>query len=739
MFEPASGRQAPRATAPRRATFTAVLVVAAAGFLVGLGSGGRSPEAALRAQAGAHYSAVRIHGYPVVNPATGPAHANRPATAGSNTAVDPLTGRLPEDAPYTDPTAPFDPFAAEAPEMDVVTWNPAWISERLGDPALRAQWPGLVGIDEVSAAAHIRAGGRDASEKVWLRHWYEPQHLDKDLNADGRLTDADNNGEPDAPVNPVPSAIDEWYPAIMAELSYVLTDNDPLPAAAPAPDDLHRSAPRPVCGAAGDTRFVFPVGVAAAETEAGGPAVGHGLTSLDADFDGRPDMVRVSNERALPGLLAGMRLDFDGDGQLDTFNTNGGPLDCDEMVVLHTESIVVPIGGKVQLLDHFLAVRAVNDNSAVLDVWNTGGLTPRFMQTRTLGRGAALLAGDSGPLQVVPAGGSTLGAVPPGPWFAYVVDVDPSNGTAVILVGRALGAPCAAMEAAPGQANLTAGGPWFLKRFYVDGHEYNTVAIGTCPTGDFQFITLRTPLPKVPVVIEQHSVQLQGYAIVNPANLPSLPLPPPFNHEHTILEDVRAFESFAPVQVPPGSGSSTVPRPTVLYMGGPIGPVAPVLGADTPLPYTGRNPARPVGPYADRRATWWTYVHESRDRAMLGQLREKYGAAPPGAQAPGQATFFYNEQVFTLPWNFTEFFMPDLPDPAGSPKPFDPDRYHIRSAFTNPTARWRRWTMPDGPVPAVIPPTPPDLTANVTPDGGAPLGAPRRAAFWFDPDTPPGE
>jgi hypothetical protein len=33
----------------------------------------------------------------------------------------------------------------------------------------------------------------------------EPQHLDKDLNADGRLTDADNDGVPDAPVNPAPS------------------------------------------------------------------------------------------------------------------------------------------------------------------------------------------------------------------------------------------------------------------------------------------------------------------------------------------------------------------------------------------------------------------------------------------------------------------------------------------------------------------------------------------------------
>ena len=33
----------------------------------------------------------------------------------------------------------------------------------------------------------------------------------------------------------------------------------------------------------------------------------------------------------------------------------------------------------------------------------------------------------------------------------------------------------------------------------MDGHEYNVGAIGTCPTGGFQSITLRAPLPKTDV------------------------------------------------------------------------------------------------------------------------------------------------------------------------------------------------------------------------------------------------
>ncbi len=166
-------------------------------------------------QATLEFHTLRVYGYPVIsNPAHRP-HGNWPATAGVNGGTAPFTGLIAEDPPYSDLAGPFDPFSAEAPEMDFVTWDPAWISERLGEEAFQAAWPGLTGVDEVSAAARIRAGSVDASEKVWLRHWYEPQHLDKDLNADGRLTDRDNNGVPDAPMNPTATNIDEWYPAIM--------------------------------------------------------------------------------------------------------------------------------------------------------------------------------------------------------------------------------------------------------------------------------------------------------------------------------------------------------------------------------------------------------------------------------------------------------------------------------------------------------------------------------------------
>ncbi len=273
----------------------------------------------------------------------------------------------------------------------------------------------------------------------------------------------------------------------------------------------------------------------------------------------------------------------------------------------------------------------------------------------------------------------------------------------------------------------------------MDGHEYNTVAIATCSTDRFQYITLRAPLPKLPVTIEQHSVRLQSYP-----TLTALPLLPPFNYEHTVLEDIRSFQRFPNVEVPPDTVPPVINRPNTIYMGGPIGPVAPVLARNEALPYTGRE-GQAVGPYNDSRAVRWFYSDESRNPQAIGQLREKYGAVRPDVEdgpSIDQDSFFYNEQIWTMPWHFTEFVLPNHPDRPDPPPPYDADQYHVTSAFISPTARWRRWTMPSTGVPASIPPVPPDLTVNVTPDGGFPLGSPRRAVFWFSPDYPgrgPGE
>jgi hypothetical protein len=677
-------------------------------------------------------STLRLYGYPVVSNPNGPAEVNLAATAGSDTAVDPYTGLMPEDPPYETVSGPFDPLSEEAPRMDFVTWDPAWISERLLDGELQDQWPGLTGIDEVSAGSHIRAGGLDGSEKVWLRHWYEPQHLDKDLNADERLTDENNDGVPDAALSGEEQNIDEWYPAIMTEMTYMLVENDPLPQAHPAPSELHLSAPQPMCGRVGSTQFVFPVGVSEEQTDPAGPAEGYGLTSLDADFDGLIDMVHVTDEARVPGLL-GVGIDFDYDGVIDDLDPDGVPLTCDEMVVLHTEALSLGLGEQVQFLDHLVKLIAVTDSAAVLEVVYMGDLQPKPFGPQLVGNGAVLIAGDVGQVRVLPPGGDNfLDPTPlPGSWFVQVVGSDSLDDTAIVLMGKALGAPCASMEVTPHQPNKEAGGPWYLKRFYVDGHEYNTVAVYACSEEEFGYITLRSPLPKVEAVIDQHSVRLAWYGEEE-----ALTLPPPFNYEHTVLEDVVGIEGLPELEAPPDAPLPIVMRPEILYMGGPIGPLPPVLSEEDELPYEGRNPAAPIDPpYEDVAASRWMYVAEETDPQRLGQLREKYGAVAPDTQVPfEQEAFFYNEQMWTLPWHYTEFVMPDQADDAEEPARYDADKYEVTSAFTSPYARWRRWRMPKTGVPASMPPLPPDLVADYTPGGGFPLGEARRAGFWFDPD-----
>ncbi len=694
---------------------------------------------------------LRLYGQTAVCDPLTPGQGNLPVTAGSNLAMDAATLLVPEDPPYSDPEGPFSPLSDQSPEADYVTWNPAWISERLGDPALMDDWACAGGLDEVSAGSNIRAGGVNASQKVWLRTWYEPTHLDKDLNADSCLTDLAGapgggpDGIPDAPMNPTPTSIDEWYPAILTELTYMLVENTPLPQADPAPAQLHRSAPRPTCGAPGaGTRIVFPAGTELAETLDGGPATGQGLTSLDVDFDGQNDMITVADEETLPAAIGGTVLDFDGDGTQDPLDGDRGPgagaLSCDELAVLHTDALRFGLGETVQFLDHFLRLEAVTGSGALLEIVYNGDLQTRPFNPILLGNGATALAGDIGPAQIIPPGGSNLGQVPVGPWFVHLVDSDPDSDTAIVVLGRGLGAPCASMEDGPNQANLQPGSPYFLKRFYVDGHEYNLTAIMTCETGGLQYLSLRAPLPKVPVTIEQHSVRLQAYGPQN-----RLVLPPPFNHEHTILEDVAQPEDFGACPILPPAGQS-VDRPDILYFGGPIGPVPPVLSDADALPYTGRNPSVPVGPYTDTLASSWFYLLEDVNPGLSGQLREKYGATntsalecPPPAGVPD--AFFYNEQILSAPNHFTEFHLPQLPDPSdpGSGRVLcDADSYSVTSNLIDPNARLRRWRMPDAGVPAQVPPLPPDLIADYPgfdPDSGQ-YGAPRRASFEFDPDQP---
>ena len=156
----------------------------------------QSPPSSPTAQAGVAWS-LRIHGTGWDRPDV-PVYQD--ARAGDIKARDPILGTAPEDPPYTQPADVFDPEADQAPENDLVTFNPAWMYEgatRDENWAKGLYQKILIPIN--------------ASEKVWFRMWYEPEHWDKDLNGNGRLDIA----SPLYEFQPTLPVTDIWYPALM--------------------------------------------------------------------------------------------------------------------------------------------------------------------------------------------------------------------------------------------------------------------------------------------------------------------------------------------------------------------------------------------------------------------------------------------------------------------------------------------------------------------------------------------
>ena len=606
---------------------------------------------------------------------------------GDLTAIDRLlkaqASTFVEDKPYTDPEAPFDPQHAQAPRRDSITWDPAILSE------LYSRDENLPLYTRIDSATN-----QNAAEKVWTRTWYECDHLDKDQDTSGSATTGDIR-----------------YPAIMQEWTYRFIE------AGPWGDDV-----QPTQAVPGEAAFVFPVGMRAADlfgpdgniatNDGGVGTVGYGLTSLDADFDGAPDIVHVDSEKTLynrsrQGSLAGVALDLNNNRTLDGVDTDGLPLTGDELVVLSVDSRPLQVGQAAQFLDHVVVVESFTTSppTVVLRVYWTGSLAPKDLGTVLLSAGDAVVANTNAPNQVVRAGGGNLcGSL--GAWFAYVRSVDSVDGLVQLTVGRGLGATHTGMESLPNVPN-TGPNPWYTKRFYVDGHEYNTVAVytqggsaaqastGNCaysgpPLADpstFGFITLRSPTPKLDDVMNAQ------FSIIQDAYQPGdgLPMLPPFNYEHTLVSDVRPLTTFGLAATPPR------------YVGAIIGPVAPILQANQPLPYvTARGRV-----YDDVAATRFTFVEEARNPQFLGELTERYGQGPGTGGA--EREFWYRQQFHTLPDAFTSFLLPDNPDSDTAP---DRDLYLVATGWYAPQAQYRRYVQ--------------DITAPITTTGG-------RAKFWFDP------
>ncbi|MBC7264087.1 MAG: carboxypeptidase regulatory-like domain-containing protein [Chloroflexi bacterium] len=555
---------------------------------------------------------------------------------GDPTVRDPFTTAGVEDPPYTDPFAVFNPQLSQAPKKDSITWNPIWMYE-LETPD-----------ENRDLYHHIYLGDRNGSEKVWFRMWYEPEHWDKDLNAN-RVLDRDSSYRP--------TSTDEWYPAIMQEFTYMMMEPKRL-----------ADKPEPAWAQMGISKFVFPVGVRMADL--GNTSRGYGLTSLDANFDGTPEIVHLDSELSLSQgpYINHFRIDFDGDGVIQKLDQDGTPLSGDELLILHLDTIELHVGDSLQFLDFYLGLDNVSSDGARLIIYYNGNIALGMSVTKLVPERQFIIANPS--TVFGPYNSDQIGHVR-GPFFAYVDTVDPTEARARIVVGRALGATHSGMEDAPYSPDLRPGDPWWLKRFYVDGHEYNVVAIYARnfageTDSRFQFITIRTPLPKGPdtYFIDQHSVYLEEYNTNE-----QLSVMPPYNHEHYILGDVQAITEFT-------CGTDlTAAESAVHYLGPLIGPVAPILQDNVSLPYVTRDGLRT---YSSPLDTQMYYVREGPNEQYIGELKQKYGE-----DRSDGSEFWYVEQFHSLPWYYTEFVLPDIPGVN--------ELYLLTAAYTAPQSEYLQW------------------------------------------------
>lgn len=405
--------------------------------------------------------------------------------AGDHNVVDPDTKLKPENPPYTDPISPFLPQSPQSPVKDFITFNPAYIDTTYKGLALYYKLPG---------------GGNDQypKEKVFQRMWYQNQWF-KDDNRNGVWDKAGN-----AENNNIPSAGDVYAPSIIKEYAFMTLDylNNPMMVD-------HGS------------KIMIPLS-----------SSGNGLQSNDINLISAPHTI----DRRLVELESEdtLKMDIDGDGDMDMMDEDGQDVSGDESVVLRISSISLGIKEKIQFFDNTLEIQTISTDPAgitlkVCDNEGTVGLrTPTCDPDRTL------FVNNKAQYQ--------RGRYDEhGPFYVKLLSINRLTNKATIEIGRLFGRTT---------ANIGANPLWNQKAFIVQGVLYDVVGI-KARDNTFKYIIIREKLPKFEIGLFGTNLRVirQYTPSVNPPSpidhiLPELP---PFNDAHVVLQDVL------PDQHKPGS------------------------------------------------------------------------------------------------------------------------------------------------------------------------------------------
>ncbi len=408
------------------------------------------------------------------------------------------------------------------------------------------------------------------------------------------------------------------HPTIEVESTYMLIDSK------------HKL---PISGSAGMTTFAFPIANGTSQI---------GLGSFDANIpqDGKPDLVDLAS--------------VSGSGTDGTIR------------IQHTFNMAK--GDTVQFLDHTLQLLDIFQNStdnlwhakvAVQYAGNNFNFpdSPVTVDLGTTGDARAISFFDRQ---------DNMFAAPSHPdttWYAklefysYGCSQDPQfNCTAQITVGK----------------EISAG-----DTFYVKSERYDVPAVFVVYNTnnqdyEFKYITLRSPLPKGSDTVSEQSVVSSQWITEVPVNSP-LPVDPPFNQVHNIVDDIDTPHT--------------------------DNPVAPLLSVAQ----------RIIGPYP---ALDVRYVSETIEPRYRTNLLEILNETFVGATAPefSESWWYYN--ITTLPINYTEFKL--QPDLARMGQPLHND-YLITLSWIAPNSQLPQWQH--------------DILNE---DDHNPLPYNRRVAFVFD-------
>ncbi len=554
-----------------------------------------------------------------------------------------IYGEGEEDAnfPYVDPQAPFDLTSDEATLKDFVVWNPAYMYH-LDPESAGLQAP------NGNFFQRIVVNGNDANEKVHLRQWYVPKYPEP-------------RGYVWVDMEP------ELNPEIIKEYTWVLldTDNNPI-AGQPAPEL---------------TSFVFPI--------ADNDPDQCGLDSYDAIVgDGVPADITVLNN-----FRDAFQWDPPGPAGIIT-----APL-----IDISTATLTVTQGQIIQFLDHAVEVVSLSSDSMMIRVYYGGNQPDAIIEQRSVkdgdlvsvGRHAVHVQNQVNETAIPQVefrfdNASTWKSLRPvnEPWYLDVVDVTASaaflRAGRLILEGETYFVDGLEYDVAKlyGKATASGVGTYLDNLDLSGGPDPEWEIVNPAPAVvhdklDLKYITIRNPLPKVPVQLEPLTI-IKCY--FGPDE--TLPLLPPFNMEHDVIDDVNIPDDINEVDLdgnPVSHADEQYPDNVVDETGDTYG-----YGNDSHIKMLYNTIAKrrveDVPPAIEY------YIAETKEpRFDQNLLEEKFDITGVGEPEPWQWI-----NIETLPWDYTELVLPeqtDKPTETG----YDRGDYILVSSFVAPNSAHEEW------------------------------------------------